>query len=351
MRSPAGTTYKEESGEFAADKYNFTAHWASMNEADKRDFCQRNYFEMVIDVAAVEEGARIEDKGYGKAKMAGRVNDGKKIDTKSPLDLLQANLAKLAFQNEQEHDGGISLKEQLAQGQSLYGKGPSKREEESGSTSTQVTKYHNNNLAIPAINMFSAIAALGPCFTHYTTTLFVTLKFSSTGPLIPTHFPTLPNPYAANDTPSLPSGAIDTQSTPLFRHLSHLVSVLESFTSLTRLDITLNTPANMPKPLTVEQLDHILPFYDLTSFTKWRIWWRAEYMTHAEMVTQWPIAHLNSEWGKICTWRDWICDEEEKEEVVGMRGRSIKKRTREGGNERKHWEAEFGLKTVLALGH
>jgi hypothetical protein len=325
MRLPTGDDNQEESGEFAADKYSFAEHWAGMNELEKLGFCQDNFFEFVIDVAAVEEEARAkqkelavccgenwsEDEGHSTSNMGAQTDKSRMESSNSSMKLLECDLGKLHFQNEAEEEGGVPLKEQVADEPSHHGKEVSSRVKYYKSNSKQLTRYIKNNLVIPAADIFAAIDLLGPSFSRYATTIFITLKFSSIPPLAPLHFPVLPNQYNAADTPSLPSGAIDTQSTALYLHLSRLVSVLQSFNSLGRLDIVLSTPANTPKPLTIEQLDHVLPFYDLESFTKWRIWWRAEYMTQAEQVNQWPVAHLNSEWGKICTWRDAVWEEEE----------------------------------------
>ncbi|CAG8973168.1 hypothetical protein HYALB_00008760 [Hymenoscyphus albidus] len=99
-------------------------------------------------------------------------------------------------------------------------------------------------------------------------------------------------------------GALDTGSTPIFWHLTQLVWALNDFTSIGNLNITLETPASGNKPITLDELDHVLPFYDLESFSRWQVWYTHNWMTHPERVSAWPMEQLASEWLKICLQRD-----------------------------------------------
>ncbi|CAG8956257.1 hypothetical protein HYFRA_00003637 [Hymenoscyphus fraxineus] len=105
-------------------------------------------------------------------------------------------------------------------------------------------------------------------------------------------------------------GALDTGSTPIMWHLTQLVWALNDFTGIGNLNITLETPASGNKPISLDELDHVLPFYDLESFNRWQVWYTHHWMTHPERVSAWPMEQLAGEWLKICLQRDmWHFEE------------------------------------------
>jgi hypothetical protein len=74
--------------------------------------------------------------------------------------------------------------------------------------------------------------------------------------------------------------------------------MLKEVQSLRKLDIVLHTPAYTRNPLTLEQLNYALPFYELP-FTGWELKWQNTYMSRPETVLGWPIMYLDIERGKI----------------------------------------------------
>lgn len=147
--------------------------------------------------------------------------------------------------------------------------------------------------------IFDMMAKLGPEFLECTKRVFVTLVFPERELKLPTTAEYIPiKGRNRRYGPAAPIGAIDLNSTPSLAHVKALVACIEGFKSLERLSITLQTPAKQQKPIDVPQLNHCLPFYQL-SFTKWRISWKVAYMTRTEAVNGWPIWHLDDEWAKI----------------------------------------------------
>ncbi|KAI9647190.1 hypothetical protein NHQ30_003573 [Ciborinia camelliae] len=114
-------------------------------------------------------------------------------------------------------------------------------------------------------------------------------------------FPSIPDA----DQSKINSSVLHCQQTPEFQHLEKLVAKLQRFPKIKRLDIILQTPSNTKKPLSIPQLNLVLPFYDL-AFTDWNIKWKTTFMTKAEPVGGWPIHYLDKERNRLLRERERV---------------------------------------------
>ena len=133
---------------------------------------------------------------------------------------------------------------------------------------------------------------LGPDFASYTKHFFITMYFpimNGTAPPKPTEAMTNDADGSHTAPKKLPATVAVTQA---------IVNRLHDFSSLEKLEINLRTPANSKTPLSIDALDHLLPFYDL-SFTGWEVRWQTDYMSRSEPVRGWPISYLDREYNKI----------------------------------------------------
>jgi hypothetical protein len=120
---------------------------------------------------------------------------------------------------------------------------------------------------------------LGDDFTAYTRTVTVTIKFPEAA------LPAKPNTKAQMETTA-------------FKAVQRVANKLKELTSLTRLEIILRTPAHTHPPISLEQLNYALPFYELP-FIDWELMWQNTYMSRPEVVRGWPISYLDIERFKI----------------------------------------------------
>ena len=86
--------------------------------------------------------------------------------------------------------------------------------------------------------------------------------------------------------------------TTAFKAVERVANKLKELTSLARLEIVLRTPAHTHPPISLEQLNYALPFYELP-FTDWELKRQNTYMSRPEMVRGWPISYLDIERFKI----------------------------------------------------
>ncbi|KAJ8071536.1 hypothetical protein OCU04_001851 [Sclerotinia nivalis] len=131
---------------------------------------------------------------------------------------------------------------------------------------------------------------LGPDFTAHAKYMFVSIIF-----------PSIPDA----DQSKVNSSVLGCQQTHEFQHIEKLVAKLQHFPKIKRLDVILQTPSNTKKPLSIPQLNLVLPFYDL-GFTDWNIKWRTSFMTKAEPVGGWPIHYLDKERNRLLRERDRV---------------------------------------------
>jgi hypothetical protein len=82
--------------------------------------------------------------------------------------------------------------------------------------------------------------------------------------------------------------------TARYRGIQKVVDKMKHFTAIKKLDIVLHTPPNGTAPVSLEQLNHVLPFYEL-EFTRWGLLWQTSYMSRPETVCGWPITYLDKE--------------------------------------------------------
>lgn len=81
--------------------------------------------------------------------------------------------------------------------------------------------------------------------------------------------------------------------------VTELVHRLNSLKALKRLDVTLRVPVNNgPTRVTLNQLQHCLPFYFL-NFTKWNMWWHNAIMKSPAKIVGKTIQYLDFEATKI----------------------------------------------------
>ncbi|KAF7936471.1 uncharacterized protein EAE97_007837 [Botrytis byssoidea] len=134
------------------------------------------------------------------------------------------------------------------------------------------------------------IDCLGPEFAAHAKYIFVNILF----------------PSIADTNQSKANSSVQTcQETREFQHIERLVAKLQLFPNIKRLDIILQTPSNTKKPLSIAQLNLVLPFYDL-GFTNWNIKWRTSFMTKAEAVGGWPIHYLDKERNRLLRERERV---------------------------------------------
>ncbi|KAF7956902.1 hypothetical protein EAE96_004226 [Botrytis aclada] len=131
---------------------------------------------------------------------------------------------------------------------------------------------------------------LGPEFAAHAKYIFVNILF----------------PFTADTNQSKANSSVQTcQQTREFQHIERLVAKLQSFSNIKRLDVILQTPSNTKKPLSIPQLNLVLPFYDL-DFTNWNIKWKTSFMTKAEPVGGWPVHYLDKERNRLLRERERV---------------------------------------------
>jgi hypothetical protein len=136
------------------------------------------------------------------------------------------------------------------------------------------------------------IEILGPDFAAYTKNIYITVYF----PTSKTRSSALKTIAKSNTTKE--AHPTPKKLPPTVAVTEAIVKNLHNFSRLEKLEINLHTPANNKTPLSIDALDHLLPFYDL-AFTDWEIRWQTDYMSRSEPVKGWPIFYLDRERNKI----------------------------------------------------
>lgn len=86
---------------------------------------------------------------------------------------------------------------------------------------------------------------------------------------------------------------------PTFRFLDQLCHYLDNnFTALTNLTVILRVPSNTRMPLSLAQLYHVLPFYDL-KFTDWYLMYQPDNLTNPLRVEGWCMSMLDRERDRV----------------------------------------------------
>ncbi|THV50945.1 hypothetical protein BGAL_0129g00020 [Botrytis galanthina] len=138
--------------------------------------------------------------------------------------------------------------------------------------------------------LLNHIDSLGPEFAAHAKYIFVNILF----------------PFIADTNQSKANSSVQTcQETREFQHIERLVAKLQLFSNIKRLDVILQTPSNTKKPLSIPQLNLVLPFYDL-GFTNWNIKWKTSFMTKAEPVGGWPVHYLDKERNRLLRERERV---------------------------------------------
>ncbi|KAF8857478.1 hypothetical protein BDZ45DRAFT_744292 [Acephala macrosclerotiorum] len=88
-------------------------------------------------------------------------------------------------------------------------------------------------------------------------------------------------------------------NSPTFKFLDQLCHYLdENFTSITNLTVILRVPSNTRMPLSMPQLYHALPFYDL-KFTNWYLMYQPDNLTNPLRVEGWCMSMLDRERDRV----------------------------------------------------
>ncbi|KAK2623761.1 hypothetical protein QTJ16_006942 [Diplocarpon rosae] len=240
---PNGFPYQKLHHDYEPSKYDFIADFHTMSVAEKRDFLAKSFVDIQVHLDNAEEedaqnvvkaGPNKKGKGKGKSEAA-------------PLEVKPVE-------------------------------DPSKK----------VVKQDNT--------VIDTLKALGPDFAACTKRLTVTLIFPT--PAIP--FDALLTPAGAGPVSQYTTtpAAGSSQRTPNFRLLTQLVDNLYGMSNLTQMVINLLVPSQSRMPLSMPQLFHILPFYDM-AFTEWEIKYQPDNLTAPLKVHGWAVAQLDRERDKI----------------------------------------------------
>ncbi|TGO24397.1 hypothetical protein BPAE_0104g00280 [Botrytis paeoniae] len=161
-------------------------------------------------------------------------------------------------------------------------------EEEITGTNAQVAEQEESSKDYDTL--LNYIDCLGPEFATHAKYIFVNILF----------------PSIADTNRSKANSSVQTcQQTCEFQHIERLVAKLQLFPNIKRLDVILQTPSNTKKPLSIPQLNLVLPFYDL-GFTNWNIKWKTSFMTRAEPVGGWPVHYLDKERNRLLRERERV---------------------------------------------
>jgi hypothetical protein len=138
---------------------------------------------------------------------------------------------------------------------------------------------------------------LGEDFRMHTRTVFVTIQFPEEDP--------------EAEPKKISSCTKEQQASPGYRAVQNIADKLKEFPSLTRVEIILRTPAYSRTPISLEQLNYALPFYELP-FVNWGLKWQNTFMSRPEQIKGWPLTYLDIERAKIQRDIDRALHEQEK---------------------------------------
>ncbi|EKD13427.1 hypothetical protein MBM_08510 [Drepanopeziza brunnea f. sp. 'multigermtubi' MB_m1] len=146
------------------------------------------------------------------------------------------------------------------------------------------------------VTVLDVLQSLGSGFVENVKKLTITLIFpNSTDPFTgPASSIIGPIPPVAS---SRTLGGVP-QNTPNFRYLTKVVDYLHNMSSLTLVSINLRVSGRSRMPLSLLQLYHVLPFYDL-GFTNWDIKYQPSSLSVPLNVHGWAIIQLDRERDRI----------------------------------------------------
>lgn len=160
------------------------------------------------------------------------------------------------------------------------------------------------NLREPAVDkgtVIDQLNKLGPDFALYTKTVYVYILFANPGPS--SDLPSYANLENRNGRWVYPDSS-QILHTRAFDLLTQLAQKLNTFHNLQKLEVCLRNPkATTTTPITLQQLYHGLPFYDL-NFEDWTLKWQATHMSRPESVSHFCIILLDKERNKVVRARD-----------------------------------------------
>ncbi|KAF4630720.1 hypothetical protein G7Y89_g7414 [Cudoniella acicularis] len=129
------------------------------------------------------------------------------------------------------------------------------------------------------------IEKLGPEFVTHTKKVYINLIFTTPTPKVTA------GKLTSNTT-------IDITSTTAFRHIRAVVAKVQTLASIKTLEVILRVPKWSAAPVTMQQLQYVLPFYPL-DFTNWEVKWMNGNMSIPRELPAFAMENLNKEWIKI----------------------------------------------------
>ncbi|KAI9047246.1 hypothetical protein LZ554_008699 [Drepanopeziza brunnea f. sp. 'monogermtubi'] len=146
------------------------------------------------------------------------------------------------------------------------------------------------------VTVLDVLQSLGSGFVENVKRLTITLIFpNSTNPVTgpaSSHVGPIPQVASSRTLGGVP------QNTPNFRYLTKVVDYLHNMSSLTQVSINLLVTARSRMPLSMLQLYHVLPFYDL-GFINWDVKYQPSNLSVPLKVHGWAISQLDRERDQI----------------------------------------------------
>lgn len=177
------------------------------------------------------------------------------------------------------------------------------------------------DMAMPPMRKIPQLAlllrSLPAWFISSVTKLVITLQFPA---LRDPHIPTGPRAllpstnrhhFALGNSTHTISSSLGYQNHPNFRTVAFVAHEVNRFCFLQKLEIVLAPPSNMRTPMTLPQLNCLLPFYDL-EYTAWSATWRAPFMSKSEVLTAWPLDYINGQRERVLLERKAVIEEMEE---------------------------------------
>jgi hypothetical protein len=255
---PSGHPYRTSSEESNPENYDFLKALQKMGEEERKAFWENNWVEIIVDFCEISEPAGSK-YGAGTKKIA----VGKDVP---------------------------GAEEDFITGEGVGTKGVAGSNEDDANEANDVKEGKKKEIEKPNINIVEMLGKLGADCFEYTTSIVLTIKYPVT-------------PALAESSKKVVSCTKAQQETACYKLMEKLVEVLEKFSAMKRMEVVMRTPSETRTPISLEQLNYLLPLYDL-AFTNWEIRWQADFMSRSEPVRGWPITYMDKEASKILYQRE-----------------------------------------------
>jgi hypothetical protein len=174
--------------------------------------------------------------------------------------------------------------------------------------SDMITDGESNKALVKSeATVLDMMARLGADLPKYAKTVFVLIRLPTTDASAP----------AVLNLSSAQEASLE------FKLIESLVELLDTFTSLQKLEVILRTASMTARaPLSLEHINYFLPFFDL-AFEEWETKWQAPFMSRAELITAWPLTYLDRERHKINMqrWQEKKAKEAKEEKEANAAGK------------------------------